>query len=67
MKYRLRIKQLPNGNVASGGVWIKAEDLPESALLAKRKKIIPGEIFEVGSKEAANEYLNSGMIEVVSL
>lgn len=65
MKIQLRIKQLPNGSVATSGYTPQAEHLPECAKAANRTHIKPGEIMEVESKDIAREYAKAGFLEVV--
>jgi hypothetical protein len=65
MKVQLRIKQLPNGSVATSGYTPKAEHLPDVAKKANRTHIKPGEIMEVDGKDVAREYTSAGFLEVV--
>lgn len=65
MKVRLKIKQFNNGAAAVGNFFPLEKHLPNCAIKEQRRKIYPGEVFEVGTKEEANFYLKQGHFEVV--
>lgn len=65
MKVDLRIKSFKGGKTACKGFTPYPEHLPQSAIKAKRTKVIAGETFTVPTKEDAKQYLDTGLVEVV--
>jgi hypothetical protein len=64
MKVQLQIKTFRGGKAACRGFTPRTEHLPACARAANRTKVLPGEVFEVESREIAREYLDTGLLEV---
>jgi len=65
MKVRLKIKEFNGTKFACSNLFVHPEHLPDVALKAMRQKVLPGEVFEVPTKEDAQVYLKSGKVEIV--
>mgnify|MGYP003403751698 FL=1 len=65
MKVKLKIKQFNNGAAAVGNFFPLEKHIPDYARKEQRRKIYPGEVFTVDTKEEANFYLKQGHFEVV--
>ena len=55
---RLRLKHMPPGVPVLSAIWLHERHLPPVAIKEKRGKVFAGEVFEVESKEVAQEYLD---------